>query len=62
MGLKMLFGVSCISGGHSLGHDQRAQKVDEGRWGIGNKPQYSRAYTKDPLIHLLSSHLLSPPI
>ena len=32
---------------------------DEGRWGIGNKPQYSRAYTKDPLTHLPSSHLLS---
>ena len=32
----------------------------EGRWGIGNKPQYSRVYTKDPLTHLPSSHLLSP--
>ena len=32
----------------------------EGRWGIGNKPQYSRVYIKDPLTHLPSSHLSSP--
>ena len=38
------------------------KRWDEGRWGIGNKPQYSRAYAKDPLTHLPSSHLLSPEL
>ena len=32
----------------------------KGRWGIGNKPRYSRVYTRDPLTHLSSSQLLSP--
>ena len=36
------------------------KRWDEGRWGRGNKPQSSRVYTKDPLTHLPSSHLLSP--
>ena len=27
---------------------KRLQRWDEGRWGIGNKPQYCRVYTKDP--------------
>ena len=33
---------------------------NEGRWGKGKKPQYSRIYTWDPLAHLALSHLLSP--
>ena len=29
--------------------------------GGGDKPQYSRVYSKDPLTHLPSSHLFYPP-
>ena len=36
------------------------KRWDEGRWGIGSKPQYLRVYIKDPLTHLPFSHLLSP--
>ena len=43
----------------SKGSKDWMRKVGGPRWGIGNEPQYSRAYTKDPLAHLPSSHLLS---
>ena len=37
------------------------KRWDEGRWDIGNKLQYSRVCTKDPLTHLpLHPTLLSP--
>ena len=36
------------------------KRWDEGRWGIGNEPQYSRLYTKGLLTHLPPSYLLSP--
>ena len=36
------------------------KRWDEGRWGKGNGPQYSRIYNRDPLTHLALSHLLSP--
>ena len=39
---------------------QRLKRQDEGRWGIGNKPQDNRVYARDPLTHLPSSHLVSP--
>ena len=32
-------------------HFKGLKRWDEGRWGIGNKPQYSRVYIKDPLTH-----------
>ena len=41
---------------------RRLKRWDEGRWGKGNNPQYSRIYNKDLLAHLALSHLLSPLI
>ena len=38
------------------------KRWDEGRWDKGDKPQYSRTYSRDPLTHLALSHLLSPMI
>ena len=41
-------------------HFRGLTRWGKGRWGIGNKPQYSKVYARDPLTHLPSSHLLSP--
>ena len=42
--------------------ERRLKRWDEGRWGKGNNPQYSRIYNRDPLAHLALSHFLSPLI
>ena len=44
-----------------LSPPRRAQSWGKGRWGVGNKPQYSRVHTRDPLTRLPSSYLLSRP-
>ena len=42
--------------------DESDQKIITGlkRWGVGNKPQNSRAYARDPLAHVPPSHFLIP--
>ena len=51
--------ITQLSGTYSPSHIKGLKRWDEGRWTIGNKPQYSRAYIKGPLTYLPSSHLLS---